>query len=82
MPKKPYKMLPPLGQLVTRQLFEDGISQAELARRMCVSPQHLSNVITGKIYPQSRGIRKPYLLSPVRLFESGIGNRNIYRDGV
>lgn len=58
MPKKPYKMLPPLGQLVTRQLFEDGISQAELARQMGVSPQHLSNVITGKTYPQLKTVKK------------------------
>lgn len=58
MSKKPYKKLPPLGQLVTRQLFEDGISQAKLARQMGVSPQHLSNVITGKICPQLKTVKK------------------------
>lgn len=58
MQKTPYKYLPPLGQLITKRLFEDGISQAELARQSEISPQHLSNIITGKSSHQLKTIKK------------------------
>lgn len=58
MQRTAYKKLPPLGKLIAKCLFENGISQCQLAKDAGISPQHLSKIITGQSEPQLKTIRK------------------------
>lgn len=58
MQRTAYKKLPPVGKLIAKCLFENGISQCELAREAGISSQHLSKLITGKSEPRPKTLRK------------------------
>lgn len=38
-----------MGRMIGAALTEDGMSQAEFARRVGISEKHLSQVVTGKV---------------------------------
>lgn len=58
MQRTAYKKLPPLGKLIAKCLFENGISQRELAKEAGISPQHLSKLIIGQSEPRPKTLRK------------------------
>lgn len=58
MQRTAYKKLPPLGKLIAKCLFENGISQCELAKNAGISPQHLSKLIIGQSEPRPKTLRK------------------------
>lgn len=58
MHRTAYKNLPPLGKLIAKCLFDNGISQRQLAKAAGISAQHLSKIIIGQSEPQLKTIKK------------------------